>query len=121
MENRVSIPPVYDELFVNTEYISVWIDIPDNYTWVDKVVGGRQVSTGGHDKYSFIAQFPCSKISKKITPYIIFKGEAPTLNPSRNTIALKLHKSYHVMQYNITHHNIRFFPWYPELITQKAI
>ena len=89
-ENGVSIPLVQDGVFFNTYHNPVWIDMPGDYNWGDKGAGRRQVETVGHDKSCFTLKFSCSKSSKNLPPYVIFKVAVPTENPARDTIAYRI-------------------------------
>ena len=57
MENRISIPPMQDEHFFNIGHIPLWINMPDDYNWRNKGDGGRQVATGGAEKYFLAVTF----------------------------------------------------------------
>ena len=74
-DGSVRIAGVKDAHFCNTDHVPVWYESVGNYSWGKKCGGRRHVRTGGKEKDRFTAQLSITKDGRKLTPFLIYKGE----------------------------------------------
>ena len=61
--------------FCNTDHVPVWYKSVGNYSWGKKVSGRQHIRTGGKEKDRFTVQLSIIKAGRKVTPFLIFRGE----------------------------------------------
>ena len=45
--NGITIPTIGDDSFANSDHITVYRDLPGDYSWIESGAGNNQVVTGG--------------------------------------------------------------------------
>ena len=75
--NDIWVPAIPDSRWVNSDHITIYREIPSNYSWGVKGTGKWQVSTGGAEKDMFTLKLTYTKDGTKFPLYIIFEGASP--------------------------------------------
>ena len=88
-DNGIFITPILDQDYCNTDRITLYIDIPGNYTWGKRKTGGRKQLYLSEIEILFYGKIILYKVRKKLRPFIICKAaEFPVYQqPRRNTFA----------------------------------